>query len=341
MPEDAPDPNEIILPHSMESNPLKIKDPRKKLVEWLDQRGEELKFEYEETSEIVGSSFSRMGTPAMVVARCTLPLSSDGLPDYVALGRGGKKKEAEQKAIRDAVQFLQREGLLQESGSIFVAERARMKALLGDSDGEEDDFFDRTRSTHPATPRDKETVDTLESLVVKRETMQTQVMALEATIEALERDLHGNDSAEDDELDHYMKGLEQNEKKMKLTRLKKEKTTCELESLRLEKLIDLVTPANGAKSGTSSSSPHRSPVKMKLHEMENEHDGDAPPKKKARAEPARLSPAPSSQLAQQAKPGLPGITESSLEEWEKSCDWVPPTNQRGDGRTNLNEKYGY
>ncbi|XP_031565688.1 kanadaptin-like [Actinia tenebrosa] len=92
----------------------------------------------------------------------------------------------------------------------------------------------------------------------------------------------------------------------------------------------------GLKSSTTNEKDTRKERRFKKHQAPEEQSGafqEMIEKKKRKIMPqySPSSPPPS--------PPAPTQTESLMD--ENYSDWIPPTDQSGDGRTKLNEKYGY
>lgn len=92
---------------TLDENAYYYADPKKALRVWLEQRGSELEFKVEEEGH---------GRTKGYVAQVQLPVEI-GFGALTGIGRGLRKKHAENEAALDACIKLDRKGLLRSSGS--------------------------------------------------------------------------------------------------------------------------------------------------------------------------------------------------------------------------------
>lgn len=132
------------------------------------------------------------------------------------IGKGSRKKDAEREACLDACTKLDSRNLLTSTESILTEaeKRKRRNELFGDTEGDDDNFYDRTSNSSKkkgvatlAGRKEKPVTETLSTLTQKRDTARKELDALKAAISKLEE---GKNLAvsKDDELDSFMSAMQ-------------------------------------------------------------------------------------------------------------------------------------
>ncbi|KNE68786.1 hypothetical protein AMAG_13427 [Allomyces macrogynus ATCC 38327] len=330
-----------------------LKDPRKTLTEWLDARGLNLAFDHAEQGS---------GRDREYMARLEVSLESEGAAGtVVGTGNGSRKRDAERAAIIQVLAKLDRMGFL--VGSRANLQQQRMRELMGDvDDGDDDEFFDRTggmsKKGRGEPAQTKKTVETYESLLDKKTALADDRAKLDGEIAALERSASGTGDDDEDELDQFMHQLDQDQQRDKIRALQKQRDELDRELARVDQLLVVAAPTqltlsapnratspgkfrSAAATPSSSASPStRSP--MPGPKRPKEEPESKPEPKKRRVGPA-VGPTrpPAAALAPFASAVAGAAGAGVGEEVETDVVWVPPANQRGDGWTALNDKYGY
>ncbi|KAL1916832.1 uncharacterized protein VTP21DRAFT_5536 [Calcarisporiella thermophila] len=419
MQEDAveePDFGELPEDMKVDENAYYHKDPKKALKHWLENRGYDLEFEYEEEKQGVSRTYT---------ARIQLP-TEDHYGPIIATGQSDKKRDAERAAALDACIKLDSRGLLRNT--VSESAKNRMKRLMDDEDEDEenDSFYDRTEKAEKARAKKAEnktsTVETFETLTEKREELTQKMEELKARIKAIEEEEETVPSYKEDDLDSYFQHLDKEKTRASKFSLQRELQGLTKEAKRLDKLIEIAKPVNMPAMGsiseatsvkdsgnkhvatkvgdekqpiskalTSSTSKSPAPAlqatENKLKEeqlpretklMVEEKHGPAPApnlappssspsepistnKKRPAAKPSQsqypqppqesTEPAPKKRVKlsleeyeereRQEREELSKLPQSVLDEEVVDATWEPPKGQKGDGKTALNDKYGY
>ncbi|KAJ1652095.1 hypothetical protein IWQ61_007491 [Dispira simplex] len=312
----------------------------KRLCRFLEDTGYSLDIIVEETLDSRDRTYTaQVHLPDELVAGVDLDLVPGVAPS---------KKEAKHQAAAHAWEGMRRLGLIKDD-KLATTERDRIKRLFeGDSDSE-DSYFDRTgQYAHKMKKRDQNApeeaaVDTFETLLAKQAVLHqdiTQVkQQLEKNRDNVERkDKHEQgEEDEDDSLDTYLKHIQQLETKRNESKLKNRLDSLTREDTQLSRLIDIARPYGWQEPP---------PKSTKVEPCRQSEFLDTYPRKTSLDVDVEKSVQPS--LSERSQPFVSRSTQptSSLSNRQPSngdgyVDWVPPTNQKGDGRTSLNEKYGY
>ncbi|KAJ3374742.1 hypothetical protein GGF31_006639 [Allomyces arbusculus] len=344
---------EVEGPVAPPENASYLKDPRKTLTEWLDARGLDLAFDHAEQGS---------GRDREYMARLEVSLASEGAAGtVVGTGNGSRKRDAERAAIIQVLAKLDRMGFL--GGSRASVQQQRMRELMGDvDDGGDDEFFDRTGSTgkkgRGELAQAKKTVETYESLLDKKADLTDARTRLGEEITALERNAAGAGDDDEDELDQFMHQLDQDQQRDKIRALQKQRDVLDRELARVEQLLVVAAPAqlslsapyramSPGKSRTAAVTPSSSTSPSARSSMPGPKRPKEEPESKPEPKKRRVGPAvgparpPAAALAPFASTAA-GTTGAGVDQSEETeAAWVPPANQRGDGWTALNDKYGY
>uniref|UniRef100_A0AAY4AFS1 FHA domain-containing protein n=1 Tax=Denticeps clupeoides TaxID=299321 RepID=A0AAY4AFS1_9TELE len=297
-----------------------LKDPKKALQGFYDREGEELEFDYEDKGH---------GT---WLCRIKLPVDDAVGRQLVAeVTHSGKKKEAAVQCCLEACRMLEARGLLRQE----AVSRKRKKKNWEEEDyydSDDDTFLDRTGAVEKKrmermkkAGKIEEGPETHESLITKLAQVEKEITETENRLSSSGR---GSSSSSEDTLDAFMSVVRSEVALDGVERKKLHVHTAELrkEAKRLSRLVDLTRPTQLPSLQTISSSASSDPEK---------------PKKP----PLPLFGAMKGGSKFKLKTGTigPPTTMSSQypEDDPDYCVWVPPSGQTGDGRTHLNDKYGY
>ncbi|KAL7749416.1 hypothetical protein RI367_005287 [Sorochytrium milnesiophthora] len=330
------------------------KDPRKTLTTWLANRGQELSFDFEEDGH---------GPNKQFIARLLVPMTSEGFDSLPCQGIASRKREAERIACLEACAKLDAMHLLSGKTPGQVRQE-RMKALLGDKDdGDDDDsFFDRThdKRADPGTKNNSGSsgprIETYDTLLDKRRQLLAEIAALEHRIEEVDRLTAEVD--QDDDVDAYLAHLQardeakgrsatKHEMRQSVQRLRKEVA-------QVDKLIKIAQPAHVTQASPASASPEipniSAPTAVTVLPPASPTRPAATPSRAGPSSPPakrrRMQEPPQEQRDDALPTRSPDVTMDMQQVAEDAPDeedenWVPPTNQTGDGMTSLNAKYGY
>ncbi|EPZ34660.1 hypothetical protein ROZALSC1DRAFT_26564 [Rozella allomycis CSF55] len=300
-----------------ESRQENVKTPRKRyeenpiefLSDWTEQCGVEANFSFSKKED----SF---------LCEIELPLDE---PPFKIVGKGCEKTkpEARKAATLDALAQLDEQGMIEAPVEMIEREKS------DDEDGN-DEYFDRT-----ATKKES-SVETFDSLTKK-------LAHVVKSIAELEKDK--NDFEEEDDLDAYMNSIN---KKIK-------EEDYDIKNLQIEELLKIAKPAGSFEFLTQTVKQiAENPTKRKIEGSDHQDDVISGAEKKQKSEPKTnkkeysvtkpQSTLPSPQTIQ-IKSASPQTLSDQDEIGNKVIPheekWQPPADQKGDGRTHLNEKYGY
>jgi uncharacterized membrane protein YccC len=138
------------------------------------------------------------------------------------------------------------------------------------------------------------TVETYETLLVKKQHIQERIQQLQQSLQSTETVTQQED---EDDLDAYMNMIGQQVEQEKATTAQRELAQAQEEIARLDKLLAIAQPT------------------------------------------ALPTPLPPPQSTPQKPP--PAFKRPKVVHETDVVDWQPPTNQKGDGTTTLNDTYGY
>ncbi|KAJ1943945.1 hypothetical protein FBU59_002749 [Linderina macrospora] len=280
--------------------------------------------------------------PGQTTVRIALPFIDDhGKPLY-GIGQATKQHEAERRACLDALEELDKRSYLSDPRELRQRASKSKKQPLDNSDEDDDEFYDRTRTTKNQHKAQVSEVETFETLTDKHRVVCTEVVEIEQQLkEMLAGEGNSGDAA--DELDAYMNALthkeEQQQQKlleMKLGELKKEME-------RLITLIKIVAPDHQPQPGPKRKPQPRPEPKVPLTKLVH-----APPASSAMPPPAMPAKRPAADIKQKETPKQRKIVAGPtlpppMAPAKKQDDsvWQAPAGQTGDGKTALNDKFGY
>ncbi|KAJ1642776.1 Kanadaptin [Coemansia asiatica] len=293
-----------------------------------------------------------------ITVRIALPVDgASGKPLY-GIGQGLKKKEAERLACLDALEELDKNGVLSLQDNARPGRRAKRRNDRNESDDEfDDEFYDRTQTKVRRKADNKP--ETFESLSEKLQMAEKDIEQIQRDINKLEKnnaadsngkvvqddDGDGEGDGDGDELDAYMYALEKGQQASEKKQLETRLAELEKEKDRLVALIKLVAPDEPV---ASKKREDHSVTQAKRVAETREPVSDLPEPKRQRQShgPTLRQIVESQKEAADKDPGKTshiGGQEALTKriEDDKTVEWQPPAGQTGDGRTSLNDKLGY
>lgn len=303
------------------------RDPIKALLDWFLLKGfDEPEYEF----ELSGTGETRMHT-----YRVKLPISDETLDEVIASASAVKKKETQVMTALNACIELDSRGLLLNNQSRAHGKR-KSKADLDEGDS----FYDRVGDTKKSTQRKVETAATL---TARRTELLADQTRIENELSVANSDLANAASTEDDEdLDAYMNSLQSNLVTETKAKLNAELATVKKELEQVQKLLTFAgeewlqpsVPETNTRLVEPKHIVKKDQIIPKVAVKKEESIVKHQPKIKT-AEPEPES------MKQRKKPWLDPVDEKIAADDEEEVAWVPPKNQKGDGMTSLNAKYGY
>jgi hypothetical protein len=218
-------------------------------------------------------------------------------------------------------------------------------------------------------PTKGQTVQTYDSLVRRIAELDGECSTLNTQIAALAKereDAENGDDEDVDELDRFMAANENDIKSGDLEKAQKKLRDAQEERVRCQRLADIARPALSKALPFSSGSTFAS----KTNQTSQSHEGSTrlspasaptiiPAKSKvdqifARSSPATSTANPAQQAAKfrlvhervdiaddEGNNSKRGKQLNDKDESSEDASWKPPVGQRGDGKTSINEKFGY
>jgi len=333
---------------------IEVKDPKKTLKGFFEREG--LDFEYEMSERGRGNS-------VVHVAQVHLPIESSLGNEIIAEGTSSNKKDAVLNCAIDACKIIQAYDMMQNP--LREGEREKRQRQLEENDfydSDDDNFLDRTGSIEKkrlkrkqfAGKKEKVEVSTHESLKTELSEKVKQLATLE---QKLQLSMEGEDQDDGDSLDAFMSNIANKLDKKEKSQLKRQIVEMKKDIDRVEKLVERTQPAlptftikeNEEEADEKSVLPkvetttkisnaghtkssNVSNVSKKLPTVTKQFKNKEviPPDKKRKvvSGPSLKPPTNERDTIEQEK-------EKEVTEWE------PPKGQTGDGRTHLNDKFGY
>ncbi|KAJ2028295.1 hypothetical protein IWW57_002225 [Coemansia sp. S610] len=245
-------------------------------------------------------------TSGQVTVRIELPLADESGNTIYGMARASSLAEAERLACVDALKELDHHG--------YPDTQSKHQPHNDD----DDDFYDQTK---PTPQSDVETFDTLTQKLL---TTNEDIGRAQAELDTLRQPSDVGEETADDELDAYMSALAQGERLDAQKKLARELEALTAQRSRLDALLKIVAP------------DHIDPLPVSTKPAPKPAVVATPVARKSAKRRVTLSPPredPRQTTLPAAKHAKPSIGTD--------ISWQPPANQSGDGRTSLNDKYGY
>ncbi|XP_018411105.1 PREDICTED: kanadaptin, partial [Nanorana parkeri] len=229
--------NPIAMEFQEEREALYLKNPKKALQGFFDREGEELEFEYDEHG------------PGSWVCRVKLPADDSAGKQLVAeITHSGRKKDAANLCSLEACRMLEMRGLLRQEA---VSRKRKSKKWEDEDfyDSDDDTFLDRTGVVEKKrlnrmkkAGKIEEKPDTLESLTVKLELVEKEMLEVAAKLRTSQTDMP--QPSTQDSLDAFMTEIKAESSLDSVSRKKLHLQSLELkkEQQRLKSLIKIVQP---------------------------------------------------------------------------------------------------
>ncbi|KAJ1722384.1 hypothetical protein LPJ53_003178 [Coemansia erecta] len=316
------------------------RDPVKYLKELLVEMDYKYKPEIQNIDD--SESFGKRGGSRQVSVRISLPFDdAEGNPLYGA-GRGQRRQDAERLACLDALEELDRRGFLNLDNSRHGSGGKRDGEDNINEDSDDSDFYDFTKPVKVKHSNNK--AETFESLTKKLDILEEDMVLARRELDklsgsAVDSTAGGND---DDEIDSYMKAMEQGEQTKSKKKLESKLVELQDQKLRLTELLGIVAPDSielrkrpqaepeTIQRDVTASSSNPPPKKRQRQQREQEH----------RHSPEK--PIQSNVALPAGPPTKEQVPKSAVDASDdKTVEWQPPVDQSGDGRTSLNDKLGY
>ncbi|KAJ2861497.1 hypothetical protein GGH94_004857 [Coemansia aciculifera] len=256
---------------------------------------------------------------SQVIVRIGLPLADESGDTIYGMGQASRESDAEKLACLHALEELDKHGYLDIQKS--------HKPL------DDDDFYDQTK---PTPHNDVETFDTLShKLRLANEDIERVQGELDAMLQTNEEE----EKEDDDELDAYMSTLARGEKADSQKKLAVELERLVAQRSRLDALLKIVAPdtidaAPSPKKPAPVSNVSVSATPASAATTTTVATSTAVQSAKRRVDHSLPREAPSENA-------LPAKHAKTSIDDDATTSWQPPSNQSGDGRTSLNDKYGY
>ncbi|KAJ2708408.1 hypothetical protein H4R19_004760 [Coemansia spiralis] len=292
------------------------RDPVERLRKFLD------KCEFAYQPERIGNGDSAQAAAGI---RIELPYADHEGVTLYGTALDTEPAEAERLACLDALRKLDAHGYL----DLHRRKRAADTAAEIDSDGDSNDgYHDSTRSgADDRRELEPDAVETCESLTRKLALADAAMLQVEQELLDANGAAKDQQDGHDDELDAYMSALAHDDQQQQAQKLTDQLERLRSQKSRLESLLRVVAPGSDATAPAAAAAPAPVPAPQAPPASPT----PAPQEKRRRVQgPAQTAPLP-------APAGRSAPTQKS----DSDASWEPPAGQTGDGRTSLNEKYGY
>ncbi|KAI0225166.1 hypothetical protein L0F63_004039 [Massospora cicadina] len=284
------------------------KDPKKALYIFMQNHGYDLEFEVEEEG---------LGSSKLYHAR-----------------------DAERLAALDACTQLDRAGVLRGDSNANAERAKRMKRLLDGYESDENLFYDpageveKERRSKKMQKRTTGKVETFESLSLQYEKTQQKILHINEQISKLDcQETTDHDDEFAELIDSLKKDQIARDKKM----LVASRDDLNLDLKKIRKLIEFVNPGHFDQISDPKFLSSKS-----AQQLVESVPKVIPPIKISSMDPESPKPESKSKLLSTPDTNLDPQDNKDFEEEEDEVEsWVPPAGQTGDGRTFLNEKFGY
>ncbi|XP_014253139.1 kanadaptin [Cimex lectularius] len=345
---------------------LYIDDPKKALRMWYEREGEELHYQTERAEK------------GMFVSKLILPIDDEEGKEITIETSARNKKESQVQCALEACRAIDKMGLLKPSKQERKRVQKRNWEDNDYYDSDEDSFLDRTGDLDKKRQKRmlkagkiQDTVETYESLMEKHKATLTKIEKAENKLLELTSHSSAKNVISDDvdALDAYMMSLKHLQpKKLDIKIAKDELHLLKEEEVRLRKLVNIARPTNMPELVQPVIKPkpkektvvpplaHHQPVKVNENKEENKN-GKEPTEKKLPEN--KTEDGTKKVIGPTLPPNLTIVGDKIVEKVKKKPQkkkteehvitgeeysneiWQPPKGQTGDGRTFLNDKYGY
>ncbi|CAG8618851.1 1132_t:CDS:10 [Rhizophagus irregularis] len=365
--EDAEDENEMNVAATKElwkrdENAYYYKDPKKALRNWLENRGYDMEFEIEQE----GPGHSRTFT-----ARIRLPDVEDAYGPVYGLGSGSKRKDAERQAAIDSCEKLDMLGLLRASHD-EASERAKLRKIQPQKI---ETYESLTRQREELTIKIKEiqskisnakefeksspiitAEDDLDSYMntINKDLNNESVTNLEATLrDLLKQDLRLAKLIEITKPLDIMQSIS-------MTPSPSKSNIANSNATIVEPKIKVNVEKTQQDTPISSSNEFKIPVSINVEHIDDDDQSlivlpskkslnneisqkreNFPDKEEINDEKEKRIKTMIPMTPQEYERKQRKAEELNELEIEEAMAWEPPKDQTGDGRTALNDKYGY
>ncbi|XP_065225070.1 kanadaptin [Planococcus citri] len=350
---------------------LYIDDPKKVLRNWFEREGEELRYNVNEKGfgkfhcsielPIENSNGTEMVAEVTVSGKKKEAVHQCALEACRMLDRAGLLKQSNQESRKKKLKNW-------EEDDYYDSDEDSFFDRTGDLEVKRKQRMNQVHKTQPAT-------DTYETLMEKHKNVLQEIENVEKKLQIMDSLKRSNDS--EDALESYMSTINSgNVDKLEMRRYKNILINLKKDEDRLRKLINFVKPLqlpepvplpeykpmpqpqpqpNDGENSTTEvepaeksepeslpqSQPSKKEIPKQIDEEKTQEERPAPKKKPEEfISPAQLK----RKLLESSKPSQPKKQTkfvNKLQEDFNNIEWAPPTNQTGDGRTSLNDKYGY
>jgi predicted RNA-binding Zn ribbon-like protein len=291
----------------------------------------------------------------------------------VAVGEAKRKKDAIFNASYDACRLLSRRGMLSSGGRRAKETVAAGWGGPGDEDDDNDDYLDRTgdverkRARREGTKSAAREIHTKENLLEKIKKLREEQKRLVDKLIALPTVITAEDA--EDELEKYMSRIKNSVNANKRKAIQKELEAICLKVAEAESFLQLIRPVkrnymsvayqlqneltphnnnnNNSSSGNKSNNrnneidinssidSNESNIMSVIESNTTSNSGSY--KANGSEETTKLEATKSGENKKDKKKK----TSKRVFVEEQVSTWMPPADQKGDGKTHLNEKYGY
>ncbi|KAJ2403208.1 hypothetical protein GGI23_000138 [Coemansia sp. RSA 2559] len=304
------------------------RDPVKSLQSLLEENEHSYEPKFVTTANNVdtgrrGSNDEEATEQRIYHVQISLPFADHNGNALAGVARATKRQDAERLACLDALEKLDKHGHFDlESSEAVLADPYDHHSI--DDGYEEDAYYDRTVQH---SKRSAEAPETFASLSAKLVLVNKDIAQTEQAIAALLAKPSKDTDGDEDELDAYMTTLARSEKEGDQKKLDEQLDALRKQKDRLEMLVRLVAPDDiGQPNPRKSKADHAGAASVEVSAPTIQPSVAAPKRR-------RIQGPTFEDLEKNIAP--------KPEDEKEEESWQPPPDQIGDGRTSLNEKYGY
>ncbi|KAI6648870.1 Kanadaptin [Oopsacas minuta] len=339
------------------------KDPKKYLKDFFEREGLEMRFD----SDQLACGKNRIG----FTVKLQLPLEDgNGCPLYADVTVEGKKRDAIRACALEACRMLDTSGILRETR--YVSSRKRKSAVRAENDyysSDEDSFLDRTGDLE--NKREKRLLKSRKTSgeIENYSSLHTKLLAIQSEINEMEFLIQNTEAkntqkaSENQDLEEFMKELNSKNNTKSVSKLKYKLSQLRSEEGRISKLESIAKPVEilGKPISVIEPSPNIDGYGLKLPPDNRKQEYLKKTTVIVVDPETQTSENSENQIIEKKKvysvelpPHLKGTftTETDTQQqqqqhnedvWEEAeyIDWLPPSNQSGDGTSKLNDEFGY